>query len=99
MKISELIKQIIDEAERKFELTDHLNDCISVSVYFTGADWHVGLQQPTQRQLDNGEIVESRLDTVKQYEYKTAFSAHGLTLVEALRNLQDLVNDTEVWPS
>lgn len=99
MKISEIIKEIIAEAEGKFELTSHLNDCISVSIYFSGADWHVGLQQPTQRQLDNGEIVQSKLGTVKQYEYKTAFSAHGLTLVEALRNLQNIVEDAEVWPS
>lgn len=99
MKVSEIINAICREAEQKFGVLDNpnLNDSISVSIYPSDRDWQIGLQRPTTRQLDSGEIQLCDIHTIKQYEYRTGFFVIAPTLKEALKELHDRVMNAYEW--
>ena len=100
MKVSKLIQDITRDAESKFGLSGHLNDTISVWV-FAGQDddfWCVGLQRPTQSELDHLETNDPNvLATVKECHSKTAFYTEGYSLVGTLTDLSDKVSDATCW--
>jgi hypothetical protein len=101
MKVSDLITDIVEEAEFRFgdSTFDHPNDCISVNLFPSGSSWQVNLQRPTKRQLENGELTDEALGTPMKYEYCTAFFVECPTLMEALNELFDVVCNAEKWPS
>jgi len=98
MKISDLISEIVVDAEWKFGILDedgnreHLNDCISVWIFYdTDNAWQVGLERPSKEQLECGEVHDCR--TMKSSVSRLAFYTEGTTLLKALRGLQQKVND------
>jgi len=93
MKISDLVQDIVREAESKFGISNHPQDTIGVWMYpaesnFGDPEWQVGLERPTKRCLDYG-VAE--FGTVKLGEVRFGLSTKGSTLLEALNNLLDLV--------
>jgi hypothetical protein len=101
MKVSQLISDIISEAEHKFGLTNsegeyfHINGCISIWLFPDGNTWQVGLQRPTQRMLDFGEIENG--STTRVTENRVAFYTQKDTLLKALQALQDKVSSAAEW--
>jgi len=100
MKISELIKEIVDVAESKFDAQSrqyngHVNDCISVWIYYVSIldMWQVGLERPSKEQLECGEI--ENWETVKSCVNRVAFYSEANSLLEALYILQDKINDAD----
>ena len=97
MKISELIKEIVLYADDKFDVSDHINDAITVSItppnlHIGIYDWQVSLDRPTQRYLDRGEVEDG--STIKVIEYRVNFFTEAPTLMEALRLLKQEVEET-----
>lgn len=97
MKVSEMIEDIIVAAERKFGVSDHINDTIEVSIYFNEM-WQLSLRRPTQHALDTFESDDSRvLDTCKVSEDYISFRTEDSSLVSALRTLYDRVIKATSW--
>lgn len=103
MKISELIADIICEAELKFGVLDtsdsariHPNETISVWIFYADFDeWQVGLERPSQNQLDRGVVEDCT--SCKLAEFKVAFYTMAPTLLGALRALQYKVLEADSW--
>ena len=96
MKVSELVQDIVSEAELKFGHSEHCNDCINVGIYYSPeGTWQVWLDRPTQRQLDNGEVSEA--NTIKVSEYRCEFFQQAQDLVTALLQLQEAVDMADSW--
>lgn len=99
MKISELMKEIIQNANETFERSNHQNDAISIGTHFNGSEWEVWLERPSQNQLDRGEVIGEAVTTVKLWETKTAFYNADHNLKDALMYLQDDIElSFGVWP-
>lgn len=96
MKVSQLIRDIVQLAEEKFGVDDgHDNDCISIDVYYNTRNdmWQAGLYRPTQHQLDCGQFVgREAMETVKVWENTCGFYTAADTLVLALQDLLAKVN-------
>jgi hypothetical protein len=90
MKISTLIQDIVQSAEDKFGFSDHINDCISIEIYFNGETWMVSLMRPSQRSLDLGEV--DNLVSVKLVEECVAFHVENTSFLQALLELQHQVD-------
>ena len=87
MKVSELIKNIVETAEERFGVSDsHTNDCITVDIYYSSHfGWQVDLLRPTQHQLDCGKFPdEADVASVKVWESTCAFHTEADTLVRAI---------------
>lgn len=103
MKISEIIKAIIVDANARFgtpvvNSNYHNNDCINVAIYNTeSGTWQVWLTRPSQAQLDRGEVLTTKIHTVKLSEDLTAFFTEKDSLREALLDLQDFVDQAATW--
>jgi hypothetical protein len=98
MKISQLIQDIIIDAESRFGTSDHNNDCINVAIYHTDAGtWQVWLTRPSQTQLDRGEVVTQKVHTSKVSEDLQAFWTEKDSLLDALLDLQDFVDQATTW--
>jgi hypothetical protein len=98
MKISSLIKDIVVEAEEKFGYSEHNNDCISLVVSPTAyGTWCANLERPTQRQMDRGEVEGVHMHTVKLWEATLGFHSEADTLLQALLDLHQKVEDAEPW--
>ena len=97
MKVSTLMRDIVDEAESYFGVSDHTNDCISVGIYLVPDDtWQAWLERPTQNQLDCGEV--DRFETVKTFENSiTCYVEDQPTLVDALLALQSKLRSSLDW--
>lgn len=101
MKISDLIGDIVSEAEIKFGISGHMNDSISVFIWTNwdeeGVYFQVGLERPTRRQLDSGEV--EAVDTIKVSEKNTAFRTSHPSLLKALLILRDKIDEVnpEDW--
>ena len=100
MKISEMITEIVQEAESKFGISQHRNDNIGVWMWMDlGSDsydepiWWVGLERPSQRQLNMGSVVAEHIDSVKLNETRYGFTTSASSLMEALRFLQEKVDN------
>lgn len=91
MKLSELIKDVVWLAEEEFGTTDHINDNITIGMHvgrYEGPDqYQVWLERPTLKQLWSGEVLET--ETIKQYESLVALFTKGDTLLSALLDLKD----------
>ncbi len=107
MKVSELMEEIIEVAEEKFGVSEHINDGIVVNVFYHAANadsdagedyvWSVALSRPTQNQLDRGETECEYIHTVKLEETRIDFHSNGKSLMVALRHLLDQVLDANKW--
>ena len=96
MKVSQLMQDIVLAAEEKFGISDHINDCITISIgtpYDTedteDNNWGVSLSRPTKRQMDSGEV--DNILTMNVIEKKYACRGSGSSLVAALLDLQEQV--------
>jgi hypothetical protein len=96
MKVSDLIQEIVKLAEDKFGVSKHGNDVISVYINSQpGWNWEVGLERPSQRQLDSGEVDD--VESIKLWEVRNAFDTEHKTLVGALKLLRQKVQDANSW--
>lgn len=93
MKVSELISEIVSAAENIFGITNHLNDCVGVYIWYApNGTWQVSLERPTRAQLDQGEVENP--ETAKLWESNYTMSCQDDSLVGALLALRDrLYND------
>lgn len=96
MKVSELIKSIVMEAENKFGFDGSLQDCISVNIYYCDDivhlnKWQASLIRPSKRQLSFGEVEYKHTNTIKLCEDQCEFWGDSPTLIGALQNLLDKV--------
>ena len=96
MKVSELIAEIIVEAEAKYGISNHNNDGIHVGIFYAADTWQVWISRPTQNQLDRGEVPTSDINTVKVSEEEVRFMSKDTNLVRALLQLREAV-ELEEW--
>ena len=105
MKVSELMEEIIEVATEKFGVSGHINDGITINVGYQAdnADinenwvWGASLSRPTQNQLDRGETECEYVHTIKLNESRIGFFACSSTLVEALRDLLEQVDNADEY--
>ena len=96
MKISQLIKNIVADADAEYGHSNHINDCISINIFYSlcnGGEFQVCLSRPSQRQLDGGEVDD--LSSIKKTENDVWLHTKAPTLLEALTELhQRLANNS-----
>lgn len=101
MKVSHLVKEIIQQANIRFGTTAHLNDAISVGMYCDVTEdfddlWSVWLERPSLRSLAKGEVRNMLSIVLDEVEIKYYVSAPSL--VEALACLRDMVDyEDDTW--
>ncbi len=95
MKISDLIKESINLAEAKFELTDHLNDAIHVTLSNHTDLCDTSFRRPTKDQLNKGEIID--VSTVKISEFEKGFHTEGYDLLTVLQEMHNKVDAVDIF--
>lgn len=102
MKISDLIKEILDLADITLVESNHPNGGLSLDIQWSdnwldrsSKEWQVVLTRSSQKQLDAGIIIDHK--TVKLGEIECAFHTEGASLLEALRLLFDKVAYAYSW--
>lgn len=96
MKVSNLIKQIIQTATEKFGTSDHNNDTIDVGIFFDqDEEFQVWLQRPHHYSLLQEPLFGIISDRLEKQAVVTKFNVSDVSLVKALKKLNKCVENAE----
>ena len=97
MKVSELVKNIVDIAESTFDTEDQNDDCINVGMYYSDDKWFVWLYRSSAREQQRGLVSSNNWHTVRLDEIEIRFYTKGTTITKALEELQNKVYNADGW--